>query len=478
MPSGFRDVPEGQRWCYPSLPMTEPRASRALVAAALLAASAPMGGPLLAAGPSDARIHAAVEKHRPAAVADRRWFHENPELGNKEVETSARIAAALEALGLRVERQAGVTGVLGLLDTGKPGPVVAVRGEMDALPVVEAEDSGNPVRSKNPGIMHACGHDLHMACALGAARVLAELKDALRGKLLFVFQPAEEGIPPREEKALEEATGSRKIGADRLVNLERVLERHGVQAIFGLHGFPDLAAGSLGLLPEYALAASDSFEIVIRGRSAHAGLAPWSGSDVLHIAAGVVLDLHALPARQSDPRHPKVVSVSMLDCTDGRVNILCHTARLSGTVRTFRPEDRQEIREGFERIFDAAVKARDPNAGRCRSGIGPDALCWEIEHYDDYGPPVHQDPALLEWSGGVLRGVFGGERVRSAPASLGAEDYAYYCEKLPCVFLALGTMPPGGTGGLHTARYAPSENAIPVGMRALATLAARFLSER
>ncbi len=430
-------------------------------------------------GPGDERLRAAVEKHAASSIADRRWFHQHPELGNKETATAAKVAATLEALGLKVERQVGVTGVLALLETGKEGPVVAIRADMDALPVQEAEDSGNPVRSESPGVMHACGHDVHMASALGAARVLSELKGSLRGKVLFVFQPAEEGIPLEERRALETATGSDKAGADRLVSVERILERHAVQAIFGLHGFPEFPAGRIGVPPEYALAASDSFEIVIRGRSAHAGQSPWSGSDVLHIAAGIVQDLHALPARQTDPRSPKVVSVSMLDCTDGRHNILCRTARLSGTVRTFRPEDRRDLRAGIERVLDAAVKAREAAAGRCRPGNPPDTLCWEIVEYDDYGPPVRQDAALLEWSAAALREAFGAEAVQSVPPSLGAEDFAFYCEKVPCVFMGLGTSPAGGaTGGLHTPRYAPSEDAIPVGMRLLATLAARYLSER
>jgi amidohydrolase len=445
-------------------------------AAAFLSAGAAAAPP--EKEPGDSRLRDAVARHALATVADRRWFHQNPELGNHEVKTAARIAAALKQLGLQVEHPVGLTGVVGLLDSGRPGATVAVRGEMDALPVTEAENSGNPVRSLNPGVMHACGHDVHMASALGAARVLADIKDSLRGRVLFVFQPAEEGVPPEERRQTGKATGSDKVGADRLVNVDRLFEKYNVQAVFGLHGFPELPAGTIGLAPEYAMAAADSFEIAIRGRSAHAGQSPWTGSDVLHIAAGVVLDLHALPARQTDPRNPKVVSVSMLDCTDGRSNILCRTARLSGTVRAFRAEDRTFLRQGIERTLDAAVKARDPQAGRCRAGDPDDRLCWEIASYEDDGLPVRQNVPLLDWSEGVLQADLGEERVVRGPASLGAEDYAFYCEKAPCVFLGLGTAPPGGTGGLHTPRYAPSEESIPIGMRVLATLAARWLAQR
>ena len=422
-------------------------------------------------------IRAGVARHEQATVDDRRWFHEHPELGNQEIETAARIADTLEKLGMQVERGVGVTGVLGLLDSGRPGPTVAIRAEMDALPVQEAKNSGNPVRSKSDGRMHACGHDVHMASGLGAARVLADLREQLRGRVLFVFQPAEEGISPDEKRALKEATGSDRVGADRLTNLDRILERFNVSAIFGQHGFPAQPTGTLGLMPEYALAASDSFELVIRGRSAHAGLSPWLGSDVLNIAAGVVQDLHTLPARQTDPRYPKVVSVSMLDCTDGRTNILCRTARLSGTVRTYRPEDRRDLREGIERVLDAAVKARDPKAGRCRRGGDPYALCWEIDSYDAYGPPVHQDRSLLAWSAKVLAASLGEDHVIDVPPSLGAEDFSYYCEAIPCVFFSLGTSPKGGTGGLHTPSYAPDERALPVGVQALATVAAHFLTD-
>jgi amidohydrolase len=439
----------------------------------LLLFAAPGGA---ASGPADEIILRAVEAHTAASIADRRWFHQHPELGNREVETSARVAATLEALGFQVEREVGVTGVLALLDTGRPGPTVAIRADMDGLPVTEAEDSGNPVRSVNDGVMHACGHDVHMAVGLGAARVLRDLAPELRGRVLMVFQPAEEGIPAEEERALAEATGSDRVGANRLVSDEGILARHGVDAIFGLHGFPDKPAGSVGLMPELALASADSYEIVIRGRSAHAGQAPWTGSDVLHIAAGVVLEMHALPARQTDPRYPKVVSVSMLECTDGRTNILCRTAKLSGTVRTYRPQDKSYLRKQIERILDAAVKQREPEAGRCSEADHPDRLCWELRSYDNYGPPVHQDPELLNWSSEILRASLGEAAVPSVPPSLGAEDFAYYCEEVPCAFFALGTEPPGGTGGLHTPRYAPSEEAIPVGIRALATLAARYLT--
>ncbi|MEE9219100.1 MAG: M20 family metallopeptidase [Acidobacteriota bacterium] len=432
-----------------------------------------------AAGATDLEdgIRAGVARHKEATIADRRWFHEHPELGNHEIETANRIAETLEELGLLVERGVGVTGVLGLLDSGQPGPTVAIRAEMDALPVQEAEDSENPVRSKSVGRMHACGHDVHMASGLGAARVLVDLRQQLRGRVLFVFQPAEEGIPPDEKRALKEATGSDRVGANRLTHLDRILERFDVAAIFGQHGFPTHPAGTLGIMPEYALAAADSFELVIRGRSAHAGVSPWLGSDVLNIAAGVVQDLHTLPARQTDPRNPKVVSVSMLDCTDGRTNILCRTARLSGTVRTFRPEDRRDLREGIERVLDAAVKARDPKAGRCRRGGDPYALCWEIESYDAYGPPVRQDRSLLAWSAGVLAASLGEDHVIDVPPSLGAEDFAYYCEVIPCAFFSLGTSPKGGTGGLHTPSYAPDERALPVGVQTLATLAAHFLMD-
>jgi amidohydrolase len=247
--------------------------------------------------------------------------------------------------------------------------------------------------------------------------------------------------------------------------------------VFGQHGFPELPAGKVGLPPEYALASADSFEIVIRGRSAHAGQSPWLGSDVLQIAAGVVLDIHALPARQSDPRNPKEVSVSTLDCTDGRTNILCHTAKLSGTVRTLWPEDKRDLKARIENVLDAAVKARDPQAGRCAPGDPPDRLCWVIETYDDYGPAVHQNPELLDWSGKVLRAALEDANVPNVPPSLGAEDFAYYCEKVPCAFFSLGTAPQGGTGGLHTSRYAPSEEAIPIGIQTLSTVAARYLLE-
>lgn len=433
--------------------------------------------PTALASPTEAEVHRAVADHAAASIADRRWFHENPELGNHEVETAERVAAVLEQMGFEVRKGVGVTGVIGVLDTGRPGPTVALRADMDALPVFEGEDSGNPVISKNPGVMHACGHDIHMGVALGAARVLHEFRNGLRGRVVFIFQPAEEGITSPEELALEAATGSSRVGADRLVNVDAVLEEYGVDAIFGLHGFPDAAAGLVGLMPELAMASSDSFELEIRGLSAHAGVDPWKGSDVLHIAAGVVLDLHALPARQTDPRRPKVVSVSMLDCTDGRTNILCHTAKLSGTVRTYFDEDKRDIRRRFEYILDAAVKARDPDAGECGRSEGDSELCWKIVTYDNYGPPVHQDPELLAWSGAVLRSTLEPGAVHEVPASLGGEDFAYYCERIPCVFFSLGTAPPKGTSGLHTASYAPSERSIPVGIRILSTVAIRYLLE-
>ena len=263
-------------------------------------------------------------------VAWRRDFHAHPELSNREFRTSARVAEVLEGLGLRVRTGVAATGVVGVLEGGRPGPVVALRADMDALPVTE--QTGLPFAStvrttylgREVGVMHACGHDAHTAILLGVAEVLAGLRDELPGRVVFLFQPAEEGAPPGEE------------GGARRMLAEGAFDDPRPGAVFGLHVVPQYEAGEIAWVSGGAMAGSDRLEITVRGRQTHAAY-PWLGVDAVAAAARIVLALEAIPGRRMDARIPQVVSIGAIH-GGVRHNILPEEVELLGTIRTLDPE--------------------------------------------------------------------------------------------------------------------------------------------
>ena len=389
------------------------------------------------------------------AVAWRRDIHQHPELSNREVRTSKLVADHLRALGIEVKTGVAKTGVVGLLRGGRPGPVVALRADMDALPVAEEVDL--PFRStaratyngQDVGVMHACGHDAHVAILMSVAEVLAGMKAQLPGTVKFIFQPAEEGAPPGEE------------GGAALMIKEGVLENPKVDAIFGLHVFP-YEVGSMHYRPGAIMASSDRFEIVVRGRQTHGAL-PWNGVDPVVVASQVVLGLQTITSRQVDLiESPAVVTVGRLNA-GVRYNIVPDSAVLEGTIRTFDEAMRSSIHERIKRTAESIAASAGATA---TARIFPTTAV------------TVNDPALTERMAATLRRV-GGDKVAIAKQTTTAEDFALYEQKVPGLFFFLGIAPKGSDPAKVAPNHSPpffvDEGALVPGIRAIANLAVDFL---
>ncbi|HYK93551.1 MAG TPA: M20 family metallopeptidase [Thermoplasmata archaeon] len=369
--------------------------------------------------------------------AMRRWraaFHREPELSNSERRTQAKVRAALKALGIPTTTYPGSTGVIGLLGADRPGPVVALRADMDGLPVAEA--TGLSFRSRFPGRMHACGHDVHMACLLGAAAMLAANPDSLRGPVKLIFQPAEE----------EGETG----GALPLLRLG-VFRKPRVDFVVGQHVTPELPVGTIGWKKGPVYAAADRFVVRVVGRGSHAAY-PHLGRDPIVVASEIVLGMQALVSRLRDPVDPAVISVGMVH-GGTRHNILPDEVTLEGTVRTLRAETRTEM----ERAIRGRVR-------HLAESLGARA---EVEYFRGY-PATVNSPLATEIVVDGLTREFGERSLRELDEpAMGAEDFSRYLERVPGTFLKLGTGRAGESEGLHTARFAPPDEVLPVGAAAL-----------
>jgi amidohydrolase len=393
-------------------------------------------------------------------IAWRRDFHQHPELGNREVRTSGIVAAELRRLGLEVRTGVAKTGVIGVLRGARPGPVIALRADMDALPVTEQADV--PFKSivtteyegKTVGVMHACGHDTHTAMLLGAVTVLSGMKGSLPGTLVFLFQPAEEGPPSGEE------------GGAALMVKEGALDHPKVDAIFGLHAFSGHGlgtAGSLMVRPGGIMAASDRLAITIKGRQTH-GAQPWAGVDPIVVAAQVIIGLQTIVSRQLDLTvAPVVATIGTLEAGT-RYNIVPEEVRMTGTLRTFDPEMRRDLHRRVEQT-----------AMRIAEGTGATA---EVRITD--GTPVTwNDPALTAAVIPSLKRVAtAGFDANVAPITP-AEDFSLYQARVPGVFAFLGINPPGADRASvapnHSPRFFVDERALVTGVRALASVAVDLL---
>ena len=373
----------------------------------------------------------------------RRWraaFHREPELSNEEVRTQAKIVTALRELRIPTTTFRGSTAVVGRMGTDLPGPVVALRADMDALPV--AEESGVPWASRVPGRMHACGHDVHMTCLLGAAAILGSRPGILRGPVTLLFQPAEE---------------EGRIGGALPLLRRGVFQRPRVDFVVGQHVSPELAVGTIGWKKGPLYAAADRFVIRIIGRGSHAAY-PHLGRDPIVVASEVVLGLQALVSRLRDPVDPVVVSVGMVH-GGTRHNILPDEVVLEGTVRTFRPETRAAVERRLRHRVRHIAESLEARA--------------EVKYLRGYPATVNPPMATAGVGDGLAREV--GERalVELAEPGMGAEDFSRYLERVPGTFLKLGTGQPPRTQSLHTARFVPPDAVLPIGAAALvaATLA-------
>lgn len=383
----------------------------------------------------------------------RRNFHQHPELSNRETRTARIVAEHLSSLGLDVTTEVAHTGVVGLLRGGRDGGVVALRADMDALPVVEEVDL--PFASKERtmyegeevGVMHACGHDAHTAILMGAASVLARRKDDLRGTIKFIFQPAEEGAPEGEE------------GGAELMVREGVLEDPRPSSIFGLHVTSRLSSGEIGTRPGSLLAAADQFTITVRGRQTHAGY-PWKGIDSILTASQIVCALQTIPSRQLDlTRPPAVISAGKIH-GGLRHNIIPETVEIEGTIRTLDDEVRKSI-------LDRVRRTATGIAGT----VGATA---EVVFRESY-PATHNDPELTERMIPVLERVAPGGRFQIIAPVFGSEDFAYYQKVVPGLFFYLGVRPPevpaDQAAPNHSPRFFVDEEALVTGVHAMVALA-------
>jgi amidohydrolase len=426
-----------------------------LVFAALILA-VPVGVPAQAPTHQEA-ITSAVERLAPEIVELRHQIHRNPELGNREFETAALVAAYLRALGFdEVTENVAHTGVVGILRGGRPGDVVAVRADMDALPVTEA--TGYPFAStvrteylgQEVGVMHACGHDVHTAVQLGVASVLVSMRDRIPGTIKFIFQPAEEGPPPGEEG-----------GADLMV-AEGVFDDPRPSAVFGLHTFAEMALGRLGYTPGPAFAAVDHFTVRIIGQQAH-GAYPHQGVDPVVMASQAVLALQTIRSRNLSPLAPSVVTVGIVR-GGTRFNIIPDEVLLEGTVRTYAPD----IRDTVERRMDEIL------AGVTLAGGGEYELV-----YDRGTPATINDVSLAAQMAPTLARAVGEDQVDVLEPTMGGEDFAYFANEVPGFFFRLGMVKPGTeSGGHHTPDFRADDGAVAIGMRAMSNLLLDYLESR
>ena len=415
-----------------------------------------------AAASNPAAVHAAIDAAADAILprvrAWRRDFHENPELGNREFRTAKIVAEELRSLGFEVKTGVAKTGVVGLLRGARPGPVVALRSDMDGLPVAEEVDL--PFKSKvtadwagqKAGVMHACGHDNHLAILLGTAHVLAGLKPQLSGTVKFIFQPAEEGPPPGEE------------GGASLMVKEGVLEDPKVDAIFGLHDFP-FETGTLAWRARGIMAAGDTIEIVVRGRQTH-GAQPWAGVDPIVVSAQILLGMQTLVSRQIDLTvAPAIVTIGAIN-GGNRHNIIPNEVKMIGTLRTYDKGMRDLLMERIKRT--ASMIAQSAGATALVSfGLGL--------------PVTYNDPALTARMDATLRRMAGAKALPDMNPVTPSEDFSFFQEKVPGVFFFLGITPkgtlPSDVYANHSPRFFADEAALVTGVRALSNLAVDYLSK-
>ncbi len=399
------------------------------------------------------RVQAQVERILPRITEIRHHIHQYPELGNREFKTAALVAEHLRDLGLSVATGVAHTGVVGILKGGRPGGVVAVRADMDALPVTE--DTPYPFRStvrstwqgQEVGVMHACGHDIHTAVQLGVASVLAALRDEIPGTVKFIFQPAEEGPPQGEE------------GGAELMLAEGVLDNPRPSAIFGLHAFAEMEVGKVGYTPGPAFAAIDQFRITLKGRQAH-GAHPEQSIDPVVLAAQVVLAFQTIPSRTLPPLEPSVVTVGIIRGGQ-RFNIIPAEVYLEGTVRTYDAG----VRDTIERRMDEIL-----------AGLTRAAGASYILDYERGSPATINDPALTARMAPTLERALGKGSVRVIPPTMGAEDFAHFAQVVPGFYFRLGTVKPGTrSGGHHTPDFMADDTSLPVGITAMTHLVLDFL---
>ena len=413
--------------------------------------------PLVFSANTDAEISKQVKKVTDKVRDWRRDIHQHPELGNRETRTAKLVADHLRSLGIKVQTRVAHTGVVGLLKGKKKGPVVALRADMDALPVTERVDL--PFASKvkttyngrEVGVMHACGHDVHTAVLMGVAEVLAAMRDDLEGSVKFIFQPAEEG-PPAGEKG----------GASLMIE-EGVLENPKPEAIFGLHTFP-APPGLIGYRAGGILAGADSFKIKVSGAQTH-GAVPWGGVDPVVVASQIVLALQLIPSRQLDSTlAPTIISVGSIH-GGLRANIIPDSVEMEGTIRTLDRGIREQV---LKKIETTATRIAESAGASAEVTILP------------YAPITYNDPELTRRMLPSLRKVAGDGLIETPPLTP-SEDFSFFQEKIPGLYFFLGVNDEGVGLGEAASNHSPlfyvNEDVLPLGVKALSTLVVDYLQQ-
>ncbi len=412
------------------------------------------GGFAMAQGPNLENDFKMVESK---VIEWRRDIHENPELSNREFKTAEKIAAHLKSLGLEVQTGIAHTGVVGILKGNKPGKVVALRADIDALPVTERNDL--PFKStvtseflgKEVGVMHACGHDTHTAILMGVAEVLSKNKNKIKGTVKFIFQPAEEGAPPGEE------------GGALLMVKEGVLKNPDVDAIFGLHINSQTPVGVIRYKSGGTMASAQRFVINVKGKQTH-GSQPWSGVDPILISAKIIDGLQTIISREANLTNEAAV-ITVGKITSGvRFNIIPESAEMIGTIRTLDYDMQKQINKRMEEMVPAIAKA-----------YGGDA---SIEITTSTAI-TYNDPELVEQMLPTMRQVAGEENIQTQKAITGAEDFSYFQEEVPGFFFFLGGMTPGNTESFphHTPDFKIDDSGLLLGVKTLTAMSLEYLNQ-
>lgn len=408
---------------------------------------------------ADEALDAAVAAVEPKVVAWRRDIHQHPELGNREFRTSALVAEHLKGLGIDVKTGVAHTGVVGTLVGGRPGPVIALRADMDALPVTERVDlpyaskARSTYNGQEVGVMHACGHDAHVAILMGVAEVLAARRDSIPGTIKFFFQPAEEGPPAGED------------GGAELMVREGVMRDPKVEAVFGLHVNSVLPVGHVAYRPGGTMASAESFRLVIKGKQAH-GAYPWTSVDPIVTATQVVMGLQTIVSRNVElTEGAAVVSVGRI--TGGvRANIIPEQVELEGTLRALNDETRTLLRERVRAVATQIAGAM----GATVEVTVPDGVAY---------PVTFNDPELTARMLPSLQRAAGADKVLLRPAVTGAEDFSFFAQEAPGLFVFLGgrdpALPEAMAPGHHTPEFQIDDRGLDLGVKVMAQLALDYL---
>lgn len=404
------------------------------------------------------KINISADKIEAKTISWRKDIHQNPELGNNEKRTAKIIADHLRWLGIEVKEGVGKTGVIGILKGAKPGKCIALRADMDALPIIEnpnlpyASKIKSTYNGKEVGVMHACGHDTHVAMLMSVAEILSGMKNEIKGTVKFIFQPAEEGPPEGEE------------GGAPLMIKEGAMENPKVDAIFGLHIESDIEVGKIEYKPGAFMASSDWFTIKVNGKGSH-GADPWKGIDPIAISAQIINGLQTIVSRQLElTKAPAVITVGKIE-GGVRNNIISETCTMYGTIRTLDGKMQKDI---YEKIRKMATNIAEASGATAEITIDTKTLV------------TYNDPELVKSFIPSLQKAAGAENVKERTWVTGAEDFSYFGEKAPAFFFYLGGMPKGNDPQKapphHTAAFFVEDSGMKTGIKAFCNIVFDYLN--